>query len=242
MPPQVTVPPGPFHSAMSLVLRACVHIEDLEKRLQEFLNERPWEYVIEFDPETGKDAHKFRYTKPIPSDIPPIARDAIINLRDALDHMMYASAVALNGGDPENTKFPFSKTLNDLEKEIVGKKRSDVPWEILTVAKRFRPYREGDGDEGLHALNELRNVKVHRTIRPFATRASTVHVQGAYFKGTGINLGTTWNGDKNELTYMRTTYGAERATYRYVDITPVIVLSEEPPLNRSGLHSPPLAA
>ena len=216
---------------MSLVLRARKHTEELDARLREYLATDPWECIAEPNPSTGKDIHKLRLTTPLPQDIPPIARDAIINLRDALDHMVYASAVALGAPkETKKTKFPFAESLYDLRRQMGRNDYEHIPPELFLIIEWSKPSRH-DGDKVFWAFNELRNIKVHRTLRSFTVVFTNQHYYGGRFVGTGIKfLDQVWDGVKNEMPYMETTSGAE-FSYR-ANLNPAITLADFEFLNK----------
>lgn len=196
-----------FESPKLLLTRARENVDDLKSRIKEFFDRKPYASVIDFDSETGQDVHKIRLTAKLPGSLGTILKDAVANLRDALDHAVYGSAVALGRVEPKGTKFPFADSGAEFEGEIMALK--DVPPVIRTLLESFRPYPRGN--EPLWALNKMRNQKTHRIIVPL----------GVCTPGNEIGVGTfkivppaqfgysRWDATKNEVEYMRVGRGSQ---------------------------------
>jgi hypothetical protein len=133
----------PFDSPREVLNNARDHINDLEARIKTFFDRRPYARVVDYDRDTGQDVHKVRLTARLPSKAAAVAKDAFSNLRDTLDHAVYASAVAIRPGtNPNRTGFPFAYDAagvhDKLNRELV-----DVPPAIRTLVEGLRPYKAG---------------------------------------------------------------------------------------------------
>lgn len=193
----------PFDSPKLLVGHAREHIDRLEAEVKAFFDRRPYARVIDVDPETRAEIHKIRLTAKLPSKIRLILKDAATNLRDALDHAVYASAVSLGAINPEKTGFPFATDANHLQSELGTWKFTDIPQEIHAVLVGFAPYP--GGNDLLVGLNRIRNPTTHRVIVPagFATMGNTMTLaSGTVTSGTKMGY-SLWDATKDEVEYAR---------------------------------------
>ena len=192
----------PFESPKGLVAHAREHADNLESQIRAFFDKRPYARVIEFDPNTGHDVHKVRLTAQVPGRLSRILKDCTSNLRDALDHAVYAAAISLGAINPEKTGFPFANDATHLEDELTSWKFEEVPPEIHPCLRGFKPY-PGENDI-LVALNRIRNPNTHRVIVPVGT-ASLGNSMSMFGANVGnMQLGySRWDAAKNEVKYLQ---------------------------------------
>ena len=177
-------------------------------QIRAFFDKRPYARVIEFDPNTGHDVHKVRLTAQVPGRLSRILKDCTSNLRDALDHAVYAAAISLGAINPEKTGFPFANDATHLEDELTSWKFEEVPPEIHPCLRGFKPY-PGENDI-LVALNRIRNPNTHRVIVPVGT-ASLGNSMSMFGANVGnMQLGySRWDAAKNEVKYLRVDRGSK---------------------------------
>src|SRR6266487_2490672 len=110
--------------------RAHLHSRDFDRRVQRFLDPKPYRLVPEDDPQTGECRWRVDLLRQ-----PPLVRwsalagDCLYDLRSALDQLAYALAVAYTG-DPlprhiaDQSAFPLFRTkpkrVTTLNRKIVG--------------------------------------------------------------------------------------------------------------------------
>lgn len=201
---------SPFASPREVLDRARDNTKELETRIREFFGRNPYARVIESDRSTGEILHKARLTAQLPGKFTAVLKDAISNLRDSLDHTVYASCIALGRTDPETTKFPFADTGRQFEGELWALKEvSPAIWQAI---ERFRPYQ--GGNDLLWALNKIRNTKTHRILVPVGH--APAGVQFPVLKAVSIpnaalemKFCNVWDAAKNEVLYMRLPQGCE---------------------------------
>lgn len=154
-----------FHSPKRSIARGEHHVEDFARQLDVFLSTEPYSIVVEQEPDTGDYVQKVKSDKPFPDDLEQIAADAITNLRNALDQMMFAI-----GG--KGSYFPGGgNSPTDFENAIRGRCKK-IPVEIVKVIRGFKPYR--GGDDHLWALNELANTNKHGIFIPCITELGKI--------------------------------------------------------------------
>ncbi|RWN51902.1 hypothetical protein [Mesorhizobium sp.] len=190
-----------FESAKLQIERGREHIKDAETRIKAFFSREPYATVVDKDAQTGQQSHKIRLTEKLPPNVRGIVKDASSNLRDALDHAVYANAVALIGGDPSDTGFPFANDDAGVTGELNGRRLRGNPVEIRPLLASFKPYPAGN--QLLCALNRVRNPNTHRVIVPIGAAAIGAEFKfGEEIRGPvqiGINH---WDASKNEVTYL----------------------------------------
>jgi hypothetical protein len=210
---------GVFQSPSLTLVRAQHHIRDLETQIHLFTREKPWAYFVDQDTEPGREAHKIRFTKPLPEILPCIVFDAANNLRAVLDQAGYAAALAggkiIPGKPRARTNFPFADTLSNLDNHIDSRGAcDDLPTEITAIFREFNPYK--GGNDPLWALNQLCNTKKHCSLVPIQIGGGEVFLTGrlsgpgwfSEITGPG-HLG--WNPEKNEITLMITSQTGAKA-------------------------------
>src|SRR5215813_5326387 len=168
----------PFNSSLLKLNRARDHIRDFDDRIKAFIEEKPYESVIEDDPDPAYEIHKFRLTRPIPPCFPLIMGDAVTNLRAALDHMAYWCALADGRIKPVpgNCDFPIGRSEGNYRGGLEG--REAIPLPIRNLFAAFKPYK--GGNPLLWRLHELSNRDKHclLLLAPFALGRIMVNVHG----------------------------------------------------------------
>lgn len=196
-----------FDSPKQLIGHAREHIDRLEGEVKTFFDRKPYARVVDFDHETRQHIFKIRITAKLPSKIRLVFKDATTNLRDALDHAVYASAVALGIEGPEKTGFPFANDAAHLQGELGTWKFSHVPQDIHPLLMSFQPYP--GGNDLLIGLNRMRNPNTHRIIVPvgFASLGISGEIESAMLMGGALGY-SKWDPTKNEVEYMRLGLGS----------------------------------
>ena len=80
--------------------RATYHLQTLKGRVQEWLDQDPYHYVTEPDPQGEKTIAKVLYTVPPPAEFRLMIGDCLHNLRASLDNLVYELAVQHTGRNP----------------------------------------------------------------------------------------------------------------------------------------------
>jgi hypothetical protein len=193
-------PDHPFFSPERRLLRAHTHISELDREIRRFFDSRPHSVFVERDLDGLNESHKIKLTKPIPLDWGDIAFDALVNLRSVLDQIGYAAAVASGKNEPKKTSFPIGDDAVQLDNAITGYKVCrDVPTEIVTIFRGFKPYKTGNN--AIWALNRLRNSAHTRLI---AVGASMSHVIVKHYPPqTPLGVKAKWDSSKNEIVFAR---------------------------------------
>ncbi|MER8453765.1 hypothetical protein NKG60_27960 [Mesorhizobium sp. M1428] len=198
-----------FDSPSALIDHARDHIKDAEDRCRAFFEATPYTKVIDVDFEKREEIHKLRLSAKLPAKISAVVKDATGNLRDALDHAVFASAVAISGNvNPSDTGFPFAKDANGVTGELHGKRLRGNPPEIRPFLASLNPHETGNAL--LWSLNKIRNPNTHRVIIPVgaATIAGDASMNGFHIIG-GLRFGySRWHPTTNEVEFLRVGIGS----------------------------------
>lgn len=195
-----------FESSYALLNRANEHIDEAQAIIQAFFDRKPYTKLVDFDRDTRQYVHKIRLTAKLPGRAAAVVKDATSNLRDALDHAVYAAAVGLGVNDPEKTGFPFGNDATHLEGELRAWKFKDVPPEIHPLLMGLQPYprANGQGNNLLIGLNRIRNPNTHRLLIPIGSASIGTAVRFSGVINGNAQIGyNRWNPATNEIEYMR---------------------------------------
>jgi hypothetical protein len=197
----------PFESARRKITRAGDYVTELERQYQAFVELPPYEQFSEPHPQfPERTIHKVRLARPLPEQFSDIAGDAVGYLREALDHAMFAVAIAAGCQHPRNAYFPFSSVAAGFEANLKGRCK-DVPQQIYPLLRGFQPYQ--GGNEILFALNQIANRNKHALVTPIM--AATFET-GVSIRGTGfwsMPQPHIWDCVKNEMELFTNGPGAE---------------------------------
>jgi hypothetical protein len=215
----------PFRSSWLKLARGKQHVEVLKGKIDAFNLERPYERVIEANPEEPSYLDwKARLIKPIPDGLPEIIGDAAFNLRAALDHAIYGFAIAGGRTKPREAYFPISGSSTAFEPNLKGRCR-DVPQEIYPIIRMFKPYK--GGNDLLWALNEVCLRDKHILLTPTCNGAV---VNKGSLVGNPAEIrfpaNPTWLSSKNEIVFFSAK--AEVQIYYDLKITCFIAFDEMP--------------
>lgn len=147
----------PLLAAFSKIERAKAQIHDLNAAIDAFLKHHPYELTAEFDPKSGIDVWRYRFTAEIPDDVLNIAAEALHSIRTPLDKALGAIVLKTHASD-SGVAFPFGVD-EDKFKEALAKQRK-LPDDAKAIIATAKPYL--GGTDLLYWLNELDRVDKHR--------------------------------------------------------------------------------
>jgi len=186
-----------------LIQEARERIASLEQRIESFVREEKRTGGIERDAKADEYMLYVQFESGIPNkislDVRAIARD----LRDALDHAVYASAVAISGGDPKRTKFLTADTEEGIKDDIGRGRCRDVHPDI--VALMIAEGAHQAGNRTLWALNQFRNQNTHKAVTLAALDSGGLGIQSAnirYLRWQGMS---EWRSTTRCLYFLRFT-------------------------------------
>lgn len=146
--------------------------------------------------------HKVKLTASLPEDVALITKDAAENLRNALDHAVYACAAFLTGGNPDKAGFPFAKTAAGVKERLNSPRLDGNPPEIRPLLASFEPHQRGNAL--LWGLHQLRNSNTHRMLVSVGMASTTDGVMDANVITGSVRWGgSRWDMAKNECEFLR---------------------------------------
>jgi hypothetical protein len=164
--------------------RAHMHRQDLERRVDRFVNTNAYSFVRHDDIETGKRLYIAQVHKR-----PPLVRwgaligECLFNFRSALDHVAYDLAVAYSGSPlpaevARKSEFPiFYRSAPT--KERLDAMIGAVHPKARDLIEQMQPYG-GNDRAALKYLETLQNFDKHRTLHLVAGVSTGVSIWGEY--------------------------------------------------------------
>src|ERR1700730_8094740 len=193
----------PFYSPKRRLVRAKKHVANLKRHLARFEYSNPYKILVQPDADGIHETYKIKFTKRIPIVCDDLAFEALFTLRAVLDQIGYAAAVASGKVRPKNTYFPIGDDLAGLNDIIARKRCKDLPDEILTLFRLFRPYKRDN--RAIWALNKLRN-SAHTSLTAIGVLGSSIDV--SHWRNSEPLNGIKWNSSKKEIAFARGQLGA----------------------------------
>jgi hypothetical protein len=146
------------------IQRAKNHINDLNRRIEAFLSEKPFTLFVHHQPKAGQAAARIKTEKPIPDEFGLIVGDAVHNLRSALDLTIYAMTSAkVSEQKLHKIEFPFPwKGAEGLDRAIDEGQVRFAGEKVVETVHNLKPYATGNRD--LWGIRTLDNSDKHRLI------------------------------------------------------------------------------
>ncbi len=220
----------PFDSPRMLIDDAEERISSLENIIEAFIHHEGRTFRSEFDIKTGKHLLYVQYPIPIPPKISMEIRAVARDLRDALDHAVYASSVSIFGGDPHKTKFLVADTEDGIKQEINRNRCKDVHKDIIALMVNENACEAGN--PAIWSLNQFRNKNTHRVVS-LANATSGAMGIGSMKGGITFNSMSEWRSTSKRLYYAKIRPHSQNFE---VDISPTAEISTHP---QFGLGSRP---
>jgi hypothetical protein len=183
--------------------RAQHHINDLSRRVDAFLAEKPFKLTVRHRRKASKMEFFVKTEKPIPPEFSLIIGDAVHNLRASLDLILYAFAYE-RAPSPDKLQFPFPRgdTDNALEGAISSGQVKFAGEKVADAVRALNPRPTGDRIlSGIHTLDvrdKHRLLILSRQVADMTTgvlnELTTKH-SNITFAGPGI---FRWTGPDNE--------------------------------------------
>jgi len=162
---------------------------------------KPYGQVVDIDPETGDEVHKFKIFDAVPSALSRRATEALGNLRNSFDQSVFAACSAI-GRIPKkgNLHFPWRTSPIDLNRTLENGPVTAEFWEVI---KREEPYPTGNGytggDDTIREIAKLANGK-HTVGLAITPRVSSYTHPSIFSSGNRVVIpGIRWDPVKNEM-------------------------------------------
>jgi hypothetical protein len=196
----------PFEAAKRKYARANEHFAELHKKITEYDKAKPYERIVEPDPNNPENnVHKIKLKQLPPPELADITGDMLHNLRSALDVAAHTVAIGSGVANPKFSAFPFAGSLAQMANSLGRSK--DIPVPIQSLFVGFQPYP--GGDDALWALNEMCVTDKHKMLIPVG---NLVVRTAADVRGTGyfsMPEPHVWDKERNEMVLITLGPGAE---------------------------------
>lgn len=197
----VTVMDDPFESPRMLIESAEERITGLEQIIKAFIGHEGRTYGAEFDLKAGKHSLYVQYPVDIPRKISVEIRAVALELRDALDHTVYASSVTLFGGDPDKTKFLVADTEEGIQHDIKRNRCKDVHENVVALMVRENACKTGN--RTIWSLNQFRNRNSHRVVSLASAGVGGIGIGRLRSDGLTLQTMNEWRSTSRRLYYAR---------------------------------------
>lgn len=184
-----------------LIQEAREGISRLEERIEAFLRSEKRSGGVERDPKTGDQLLYIQFESDIPPKISLDVRAVTRDLRDALDHAVYASAVAVSGGEPKRTKFLAADTPEGIQGDIRRGRCNDVHPDIVGFMEREGAHQAGN--RTIWALNQFRNDNTHKAVTLSAIESSGFGIGNGSGSFKMISTMSEWRSTIRRLYFAR---------------------------------------
>ena len=196
--------PDRFESPKALLSWAYEDIQRFKELEGLFFDNEPYERIVEFDEEMGRDAHRIRFVKAVPDEMRKLASHIINDLRHSLDQAFVIAARHF-GWEPSKKQtfiyFPWATCRSDLE----GRLRL-IPKEIHGILFEAQPYpAQGDSTGGNDAIRQLGTIagpNKHEAVLTSHASAMLAEMKINWNADWRVPfVEKMWDGAKDQLTY-----------------------------------------
>jgi len=169
--------------------RAKKHLNELQRKVDAFVNRKPYTLFRHDDPEHGRYIYRGKIVRMPPETWGPIIGDAVHNMRSAIDCLAWALCTKPS----RVTAFPI---FTSPPKEERSKRRFDdmirhIPPDAQEIIKELQPYNYGDLAKlyPLAVLQWLSNTDKHQVLVAVGTliNAPTKVIPGSFISNLSFN-------------------------------------------------------
>lgn len=134
-----------FNSPKFLIRQTRDNVAEFTRICDAFFKAHPGRSVVETNPKTGEETHKFCFGEPFPDRLREIAFNGIMNMRLALDQAACKAFEAITKRDaPDSLYFPIATNAADLK----GRVKQHFPPELHATFEGFKSYPTGNDTPG----------------------------------------------------------------------------------------------
>lgn len=180
-------------------------VDESHAAAMDFLNRRPMAESVEPHGKPGYFALKIRLNEPIPTTVVRRVTEAIDNLRNAFDQILYAAAADIDNPFRKDAHFPWRESPEELE-GLFKSDKCKIPPDLWDVIRRQEPYPRGQaytgGDDTIRALTKIANRK-HTVGLAVGIEPSSFEMVGTHRFDQNIGdefffMGPNWDSVKKE--------------------------------------------
>lgn len=143
------------------------HLRTLNDEIRRWIDSKPYSTIQECNDEYTDYVLGLRFDNfPDVVDWALMAGDVLFSLRCALDHLVYALAVAAAGSDPppdfDKLAFPITDSPSKFKHALARKKLSGLSCTTITMIEGMQPYP--GRNTNLARLRDLNDIDKHRLL------------------------------------------------------------------------------
>jgi len=211
-----------FDKVRDRLVRAEKHLRNAQAGIKKYCAGVPLNRVIEIEPVTERQIHKFQLGWGIPAGVKGDAADFMESARAVLDGCGFAAAEVAGNAQARKCQFPIADGADRLETDVIRRGNCrDIPTEIVDHFRALQPYR--GGNDLIWLLNKYANESKHRLLTPIGMSSSDAFART--FSATSVDiyeLPPRWDEQRNALVLCILPKGAT-ATYS-IDVRVVVRL------------------
>jgi hypothetical protein len=189
--------------------RAIEHAKAVENEIKTWASGKPYSLSYETNADCTRYSTLIHFNKSVP--LAPVKQwslmvaDSIHNFRCALDHLVYAAAIAESKQDPppqsDKLMFPICDSKVNFDLDLKRRKLGDISAPMRAVFELFQPYNRPYPKLPplLAMLRDFENADKHKLLRLLFTCVSTGDIG---FTGPPLAGGTklVFHANKGEIT------------------------------------------
>ena len=170
----------PLENTWLKLKRADKHLNEIQRKFDNFAARDPYRSVRYTDPERGYRIYKTQWLRNPPKSVGPVIGDAVHDMRSSLDNLAWALALTKTKTPGRQTAFPLFKQRNDGRFKPMVR---DIPDAAQKIIEELQPHNSSDlaGKHPLAVLDYLSNLDKHQVLVPIGTliNAPVRHIPGA---------------------------------------------------------------
>lgn len=150
--------------------RSKQHIKNLGAQIDRFDRSQPYRITEDHNPERTEYYLRFALTKPFPAlRWAGLLGDAIQNMRSALDHLIYAIAIAQSGYNPPPEHRRLMFPVLDPPRPLPMNRIASLSKDVRAAVQREQPDPANLTESNLWRLDQLNLADKHRLLHPTLT-------------------------------------------------------------------------
>ena len=159
----------------------------------------------EFDPDTGENVQKIKFTGQIPKSFRRKATEALTSARHSFDQAIYASSVIVPRRPSKSVYYPWAQTPTDVDRLLNSRPIDQRLWDTIRL---HQPYGTSDaypgGNDLIRSLATIANNKhtVGLSIQAHIASTKFPDITAEHVESFAM-LTPRWDPRKNEAELMR---------------------------------------
>lgn len=178
---------------------------ELDAQIRDFFKGDVARIITEFDPDTGENVQKLKFTSDIPNDFKRKATESLNNARHSFDQSVFAARNILAGRSRTGVNYPWATGPTDLCRLLENREIDPRLWDTI---RAHEPYGTSDtytgGDNLIRTLATIANNKhtVGLTVDAQIATTRLPNMYGSFVQQLNIMI-PRWNTRTKEADLVR---------------------------------------